>query len=51
MKTVKSIKLRSKLVHKNTVKEAGQSEKSGTAVNFELKIVTVPLKAGQLESM
>ena len=49
MKTVKIIKLRGKLVHKNAVRKSGT--KSGTAVNFELKIRTVPLKAGQLESM
>ena len=40
-------------MHKNAVKKAGQSEeKAGQQlVNFELKIGTVPLKAGQLESM
>ena len=39
-------------MHKNTVKKVGQSEKKNrTAVNFELKIGTVSLKAGQLESM
>ena len=47
MKTVKIIKLRGKLVHKNAVKKSGTAR----AVNFELKIGTVPLKAGQLVSM
>ena len=38
-------------MHKNAVKKVGQRRKSGTAVNFELKIGTVPLRVGQLESM
>ena len=37
--------------HKNTVTVRKWKRKSGTAVNFEPKIGTVPLKVGQLESM
>ena len=53
MKIVKIIKLRGKLASTQKYnKKAGQSEKkSGTVINFEQKIGTVPLKAGQLESM
>ena len=38
-------------MHKIQLKKWDKVKKSGTAVNFELKIGTVPLKAGQLESM
>jgi hypothetical protein len=48
MKMVKSV-----IIYKNFVKKAGQSKGKarGTAVNFELKIRTIPLKAGRLENM
>ena len=38
-------------MHKNTVKKRDKVKKKRDSSNFELKIGTVPLKAGQLESM
>ena len=45
MKTVKKYQV------KRQTSAQKYSTKSGAAVNFELKIGTVPLKAGRLESM
>ena len=45
------IKYNDKLVLKKPVKKRDRVMKSGTEANFGPKIVTVPIKAGQLEGM
>ena len=48
----KIIKLRGKIVHNNTVKKKRDKvKKKRDSRKFEPKIRTVPLKAGQLESI
>ena len=49
------IKLKGKIMYQNAIKKKKKNgtkqRKSGTARNFDQKIRTVPLKAGQLEGM
>ena len=51
MKIAEIIKLRSKILHKNTLKKVGHSKEKWDSRKFSTKIRIVPLKTGQLESM